>query len=299
DHPHRRSVSWPDRVDHARQADAGGCLHRQDRPPLLAVGGVGPMTTTAAQTQHDSPPPSPGRATLRAPSPWLAVSVLCWREMVRFFRQRNRVVGAIGQPVLFWLLFGAGLQRSFRLDEGGGPGTSFLEYYFPGTLMLILLFTAIFATISIIEDRSEGLLQSVLVAPAPRWAMVLGKVLGGTLIALFQGLIFLALALVLQISMSLAGILLLVVLMFIAGVALTSLGVVIAWRMDSTQGFHAITSILLMPMWVLSGAFFPIPALGAQATWSETVLHVVMRCNPLTYAVGGAGQLIYNGTLGA
>lgn len=257
------------------------------------------MTTTAAQTQHDSPPPSTERATLRAPSPWLAVSVLCWREMVRFFRQRNRVVGAIGQPVLFWLLFGAGLQRSFRLDEGGGPGTSFLEYYFPGTLMLILLFTAIFATISIIEDRSEGLLQSVLVAPAPRWAMVLGKVLGGTLIALFQGLIFLALALVLQISMSLAGILLLVVLMFIAGVALTSLGVVIAWRMDSTQGFHAIMSILLMPMWLLSGAFFPIPALGAQATWSETVLHVVMRCNPLTYAVGGARQLIYNGTLGA
>jgi ABC-2 type transport system permease protein len=246
--------------------------------------------------------PASASTTARAiakPSPWLAAGTLCWREMLRFFRQRNRIVGAIGQPVLFWLLFGAGLQRSFRLGDANLPGTSFLEYYFPGSLMLILLFTAIFATISIIEDRKEGLLQAVLIAPCPRWSMVLGKVLGGTLIALLQGLIFLGLALLLKISMSAAAIALLTLLMFVAAIALTSLGVVIAWRMDSTQGFHAIMSLLLLPMWLLSGAFFPIPSLTANATASELALHWIMRLNPLTYAVAGARRLVYGGELPA
>jgi ABC-2 type transport system permease protein len=237
---------------------------------------------------------------LARPSPWRAAGALCWREIVRFFRQRNRVVGAIGQPLLFWLLFGAGLQRSFRMGESEAAGTTFLEYYFPGSLMLILLFTAIFATISIIEDRREGLLQAVLIAPSPRWSMVLGIVLGGTLIALVQGLIFLALALLLmKTAVSAASAALLIVLMFVAAAGLTSLGVVLAWRMESTQGFHAIMSLLLMPMWLLSGAFFPVPALTGEATWSEAALHWVMRLNPLTYAVAGARQLVYSGPLPA
>lgn len=243
------------------------------------------VTSTAKPLAASSQPRDIAR-----PNPWRAVAMLCWREMVRFFRQRNRVIGAIGQPILFWLLFGAGFQRSFRVGESGE--TSFLTYYFPGTLMLILLFTAIFATISIIEDRREGLLQGVLISPCPRWATVLGKVLGGTLIALFQGLIFLALALVIQISVGVVSALLLTVLMFVAGLALTSLGVVIAWRMDSTQGFHAIMSVLLMPMWLLSGAFFPVPSLGVDAHWSESALHWVMRFNPLSYAVAGARHLV-------
>jgi ABC-2 type transport system permease protein len=114
---------------------------------------------------------------------WPAVLTLAQRELVRFFRQKNRVFGALGQPIIFWLLFSEGL-RGNKLDYA---------HFFPGTLVMILLFTAIFATISIIEDRNEGFLQSVLVSPAPRWAMVLGKVLGGAAIAMIQGLIFLAL----------------------------------------------------------------------------------------------------------
>jgi ABC-2 type transport system permease protein len=246
----------------------------------------------AAHAAHATKP-----TEIAAPSPWLAMYVLCWREIVRFFRQRNRVIGAVGQPVLFWLLFGVGLNRSFQL--GGANSPNFLEYYFPGSLMLILLFTAIFATISIIEDRREGLLQAVLVAPCPRWSMVLGKVLGGTLIALFQGLIFLALALLLKVSIGVVALGLLIVLMFVSAVALTSLGVVIAWRMESTQGFHAIMSVLLLPMWLLSGAFFPVPSLGATATASEIGLHWLMRLNPLTYAVAGARHLVAAADLGA
>ncbi len=223
---------------------------------------------------------------------WLAVRTLCWREILRFFRQRNRVIGAVGQPVLFWILFSVGLQRSFSLSAAGQSGQSFGEYYFPGTLALILLFTAIFATISIIEDRREGFLQSVLVAPVPRWSMVLGKVLGGTLIAMMQGLLFLVLALTIKVEAGWLQLAALVLLMFVVSLALTSLGFVIAWRMDSTQGFHAIMSVLLMPMWLLSGAFFPIPAAG-ESQWPAMTLHWTMRINPMTYCVGGMRGLLF------
>jgi ABC-2 type transport system permease protein len=234
--------------------------------------------------------------TLAASSvrPLLAARMLCWREIVRFLRQRNRVIGALGQPILFWLLLVAGLQRSFRLGPGGSDEPSYLSYYYPGTLVLILLFTAIFATISIIEDRREGFLQSVLVSPTPRWAMVLGKVLGGTLIALLQGVLFLLLALLLPVTLSPLGAVRIVGLMFLAGVALTSLGFAIAWRMESTQGFHAIMNLALMPMWLLSGAFFPVPAETAGSGLGQLVLHWIMKLNPLTYTVAGVRQEIFS-----
>src|SRR2546427_12623566 len=117
---------------------------------------------------------------------------LCRRELVRFIRQRHRIVGALATPLVFWMLIGAGMNRSFQTDVPGGG--NYLQYFFPGTILMILLFTAIFSTISVIEDRREGFLQSVLVAPVGRSAIVLGKVLGGTFLAFGQGLIFLFLA---------------------------------------------------------------------------------------------------------
>ncbi|MEZ6112856.1 MAG: ABC transporter permease [Pirellulaceae bacterium] len=230
------------------------------------------------------------------PSPLLAATTLCWREIVRFFRQRNRVIGAVGQPILFWLLFGVGMHRTFQLPTTGGDGPSFLQYFFPGTLVLILLFTAIFATISIIEDRREGFLQSVLVAPVPRWSMLLGKVLGGTLIAVAQGLIFLVLALTLHVSIGVVALMQLVALLFVSAFALTSLGFVIAWRMESTQGFHAIMNLLLMPMWLLSGAFFPAPELESGMPTSQWLLHWAVRLNPVTYCVAGVRNLLFGAT---
>jgi ABC-2 type transport system permease protein len=233
-----------------------------------------------------------------APSPWSAVATLGQREIVRFFRQRNRVVGAIGQPILFWLFFGAGFERSFRISGSvAGSTASFREYYFPGTLVLILLFTAIFATISLIEDRREGFLQSVLVAPIPRWSVVLGKVLGGAVLALLQGLLFLLLALTLEIQFDWLRLLHLAALMFIASIGLTSLGFTIAWRMESTQGFHAIMSLFLMPLWLLSGAFFPVPDRTVDASWGQLVMHWLMTCNPLTYTVAGVHRLLFDGPL--
>jgi ABC-2 type transport system permease protein len=209
---------------------------------------------------------------------WPVVGTLCQRELVRFFRQRNRVFGALGQPIIFWLLFGAGL-RANQLDYA---------HFYPGTLVMILLFTAIFATISIIEDRREGFLQGVLVAPIPRWAMVLGKVLGGSAIAMLQGIVFLVLGWITlkEVSPSALGLIGALLLMFVISVALTSLGFLIAWRMDSTQGFHAIMSVFLLPMWLLSGAFFPMDV-GGLLGW-------IVRVNPLTYGVAGLRHYLQN-----
>ncbi len=203
-------------------------------------------------------------------SPIPVVLTLAERELVRFFRQRNRVVGALVQPIMFWGLFSLGLR-----SNGLGPA-----FFFPGTIAMILLFTAIFATISIIEDRREGFLQSVLVAPAPRWAMVFGKILGGAAIAMMQALLFLVLGwLTLELQSSLTDVLMAVVLMAVIAVALTSLGFFIAWRMESTQGFHAIMSVFLFPMWLLSGSLFP----DEPGSW----LTLLSRFNPLTYGVAG------------
>ena len=120
---------------------------------------------------------------------FLSIWTLASRELVRFYRQRSRVVGALLPPVVFWGLIGAGLGGSF---QAGGQGP--IQYLFPGTVMLIVLFTGIFSTISLIEDRKEGFLQSVLIAPIPRASIVLGKLLGGSTLAWVQGAAFLVVA---------------------------------------------------------------------------------------------------------
>ena len=118
---------------------------------------------------------------------------LWWRELVRFYRQRARVVGVIASPLLFWVVIGSGFGSSFRSGDAAGQ-QHYLDYFYPGALIMIVLFTSIFTMMSVIEDRKEGFLLSVLVAPVPRSAIVLGKVLGGTTLSAIQGLIFLAFA---------------------------------------------------------------------------------------------------------
>jgi ABC-2 type transport system permease protein len=219
---------------------------------------------------------------------WLRPALsLCQRELVRFLRQRTRIIGSLATPAMFWLFIGLGMQHSFRgqgLTNGGG----FIEYFFAGTILMILLFTAIFSTISIIEDRREGFLQSVLVAPVPRMAIVLGKVLGGTVLAFGQAFIFLLLASTVGIHLTLIGFLGALLMMLIISFALTALGFCIAWRMSSTQGFHAIMNLFLMPMWFLSGALFP-------ASGAAGVIRWVMLANPLTYGLDGLRKCLYLG----
>ena len=207
----------------------------------------------------------------------LAVYTLWRREIVRFFRQRSRLVGALAQPVVFWLLLGGGLSPSFR-PPGAPAGTGYLRYLYPGILALVLLFTAIFATISTVEDRRAGFLQGVLVAPVSRAAIVIGQALGGTTLAVVQGILFLLLAPFAGLSLTVGRMIAAVGVMIVVGFALTNIGLLIAWRMRSTQGFHAIMNLILIPIWLLSGAFFP-------ATGVSTPLGWVMRLDPLTYGL--------------
>jgi ABC-2 type transport system permease protein len=220
----------------------------------------------------------------------LAVQTLWQREIVRFARQRNRIIGALGTPLLFWLILGSGLSGSFH--SGALGGERYLEYFFPGALMLIVLFPSIFSTISIIEDRTIGFLQAVLVAPIPRSAITLGKILGGTTIALIQAFLFLLLAPTVGISLNILKITAMAGVLFLAGFSLTAFGFLIAWKMDSSQGFHAIINLLLVPMWLLSGAFFP-------ATGAPPWMRAVILLNPMTYGVGAIRRILYWGTQSA
>jgi ABC-2 type transport system permease protein len=218
----------------------------------------------------------------------LPAFTLWWREIVRFYRQRTRVIGVIASPLVFWLVIGSGFGTSFRSGDSAGQ-QHYLDYFYPGALIMIVLFTSIFTMMSVIEDRKEGFLLSVLVAPVPRSAIVLGKVLGGTTLATIQGLIFLALGPFLGIHLSLAQLLLVVLTVFLVSFALTALGFAIAWPMDSTQAFHAIINLFLIPLWLLSGALFP---LAGASGW----IRVLMRVNPLTYGVDALRSLLYPAT---
>jgi ABC-2 type transport system permease protein len=216
---------------------------------------------------------------------WLSSFTLWQRELVRFFRQRSRVIGALVPPILFWFLIGSGLGASFRLGGMPAGGVNYLQYFFPGTITLIILFTATFSTISIIEDRHEGFLQSVLVAPMSRQGLVLGKIAGGTTLAFVQALAFLCIAPVVGVSMHWTGAVSLLLTLFAISFGLTGLGFLLAWRLDSTQGFHAIMNLFLIPMWLLSGALFPI---AGAPFW----LRAVMRLNPLTYSVSALQTIL-------
>lgn len=262
------------------------------------------MTTVATPIPNSNP----GRANLPTaesaitPRPWLAAWTLCRREWVRFIRQGNRVFAALGQPIIFWILLSGLLGSSFQLSTSTGgaganiqaveqsvaasarPTISYAQYFFPGTLVMIILFTAIFATISVIEDRREGFLQSVLVAPVPRWSVVCGKVFGGALIALAHAAVFLLLSFTLDVPLSIVSVPLVLIVLFVIGIALTSLGLAIAWPMHSTQGFHAIMMVFLLPMWLLSGAFAP-----PGNNW----IGWIVRFNPLSYCLGLLRHILY------
>ena len=241
------------------------------------------MATTVANRSANFP------ATTTAPASagvMLPAFTLWWREIVRFYRQRARVVGVIASPLLFWVVIGSGFGTSFR--SGQAAGQHYLNYFYPGTLVMIILFTAIFTMMSVIEDRNEGFLLSVLVAPVPRAAIVLGKVLGGTTLAAAQGLIFLVFAPFVGVQLTLASFGLIVLTVFLVSFALTALGFAIAWPMDSTQAFHAIINLFLIPLWLLSGALFP---LSGASVW----MRALMYANPLTYGVEALRTLMYPG----
>ena len=237
-----------------------------DHPPSKAL--TDPVATVPL------PAVSTGAPAAR-PSFLLSMSTLWWREIRSFYRQRSRVIGVLATPLVFWLLLGSGFGTSLKTSAGG---ENYLQFFYPGTVVLVVLFTAIFSNMSIIEDRREGFLLSVLVAPVSRWALVLGKVTGATTIGVLQGLLFLPLAPLLGISVSPERIPAILGVLLVLSFGLTGLGFFFAWWLNSVQGFHSVMNVVLMPMWILSGAVFP--ADGA-AGWVKGV----MSFNPLTYGI--------------
>lgn len=235
------------------------------------------MATQTATIPAHMPPTSTGIL--------LPAFTLWWRELVRFYRQRSRVVGVIASPIVFWAVLGSGFGTSFHSGNAAGQ-QHYLDYFYPGVLIMIVLFTSIFTMMSVIEDRKEGFLLSVMVAPVPRSAIVLGKVLGGTTLSAAQGLIFLIFAPLVGIRFGFVTFLLVVLVVFLVSFALTALGFAIAWPMDSTSAFHAIINLFLIPLWLLSGALFP---LAGASRW----IRILMRINPLTYGVEGLRKLLF------
>lgn len=214
----------------------------------------------------------PARRTRYALS---TVAVLWRRDLKRLLRQRSRLVGAIGQPLLFWLVIGGGFAGTFRVP---GVEVGYLEYFFPGVVAMVVLFSSVFGAMSLIEDRREGFLQAVLAGPGSRGAVALGKILGGATVALLQALAFLALAPLAGFPWGQIAWAPLLATLALAALGLTALGFALAWLVESTQGYHAVVSLLLIPLWVVSGAMFPAggPLFGA-----------LMRLNPVAYLVDG------------
>jgi ABC-2 type transport system permease protein len=236
------------------------------------------MATQAATLARPAVPSSAGVV--------LPAFTLWWREIVRFYRQPGRVVGVLASPLVFWVVLGSGFGTSLHSGPGGAQ-QHYLDYFYPGTLILIVLFTSIFTMMSVIEDRKEGFLLSVLVAPVPRTAIVLGKVLGGTTLAAVQGLIFLIFAPLAGVHLEPLQVLLVAVVVFLVSFSLTALGFAIAWPMDSPQAFHGIVNLFLIPMWLLSGALF-------QQNGASRWIRGVMSLNPLTYGVEALRWLLYH-----
>lgn len=213
---------------------------------------------------------------------WTPAYSLWRRELVRFYRQKARVVGVIASPLLFWIVLGSGFSKTFQSHGTGSAvaadSSHYLSYFFPGAIIMIVLFTAIFSMMSLIQDRNEGFLLSVLAAPISRSAIVLGKVLGGATLAAIQGWIFLVFCPLAGVHATPIGILYAMLTIALTSFSLTALGFIIAWPMDSTQAFHAIINLVLIPLWLGSGALFPVS--GASG-W----LRFLMLLNPLTYGV--------------
>ena len=226
---------------------------------------------------------APRVAGIPTPGLWIPAYSLWLREIVRFYRQKARVVGVIASPLLFWLVLGSGFAHSFRSSASAGP---YLGYIFPGSVAMIVLFTAIFSMMSLIQDRNEGFLLSVLAAPVSRSAIVLGKVLGGATLAAIQGIVFLVFVPFVGGHPTVTGIALSVLVVILISFELTALGFAIAWPMDSPQAFHAIVNLILLPLWMLSGSLFPARDASGWLRW-------LMHLNPLTFGVDALRNALF------
>ena len=209
-----------------------------------------------------------------------AVYIIWYRDILRYWRDRWRLVASLAQPLLFLVVFGSGLSSSLGGGSlfGSRAGLSYIQFMYPGIIGMSILFTAIFGAMSIVWDREFGFLKEVLVAPIDRWAVAIGKSLGGATQAMIQGLILLVLAPFVGVKLGLLTIIAIIPLAFVLAFALSAFGVMLASMMKSMQGFQVVMNFLMMPMFFLSGALFPLANLPGWMT-------VLTRADPASYGI--------------
>lgn len=214
------------------------------------------------------------------------------RDLTRYVRDRSRIISSLAQPLLYLVIFGTGFSSLMSGGIGGAMGLEgsasanldFRTFLYPGIIGMTVMFTALFSAISIVFDREFGFLKEVMVAPVSRTAVALGKVAGGSTVAVFQGSIVLLLAPLLGVSFTAPQLLTLIGLMIVLAAVITSLGILIAARQRSFEGFQMIINFLMMPMFLLSGALFPLNNLPA---W----MNGLVRFNPVAYGMDALRQV--------
>lgn len=219
----------------------------------------------------------------------ITIYAIWLREFKQFYRERSRIVSMLAQPLLYLLVVGEGISATMAV-RGAPPGINYLQFMYPGILGMSVLFTSIFSAVSIIWDRDFGFLKEVLVAPVPRWAVAVGKALGGSTVAVLQAAILLLLSPWVHVPLGVGRAAELLLLLLAISFGLTSLGIAIAARMESMQGFQMIMNFLVMPLYFLSGALFPLRNVPA---W----MLAASRFDPLSYGVDALRNILYSGPL--
>tara|TARA_R110002073_G_scaffold118918_6_gene259504 strand:- start:19409 stop:20170 length:762 start_codon:yes stop_codon:yes gene_type:complete len=203
-----------------------------------------------------------------------ATIALTKRELIRQTRQPSRIIASIATPLLIWLFIVGGFSKSIGAVAQSDANIG--AYTIPGMASLTVMFASIFASISLIQDRHDGVLRAALVSPAPRWSIALSKISAGSILALAQALIIILTLPFLGVSVNPIGILGAIAALACISIALIGLGLALAWIVDSSQGFHGVMNALLMPMWLTSGAIFPVEN---SAGWLKAIAII----NPLTW----------------
>jgi ABC-2 type transport system permease protein len=244
------------------------------------------VTTTAPPAVVTTPP----RVSVSMAQ---AVYIIWYRDIIRFWRDRVRLVMSLAQPILYLAIFGVGLSstlgKSGSLGGAGLPASfSYIQFMYPGVLGMAVLFTAIFSAMSVVWDREFGFLREILVAPISRSAVALGKALGGATQAAFQGVVMLVFAPFVGVHLTVVSVVEVIPLLFLLAFALTSFGVAISARLKTMQGFQVVMNFLMMPMFFLSGALFPLRGLPGWMT-------VLTRFDPVAYGIAPVRSAILGG----
>ncbi|MFA5049651.1 MAG: ABC transporter permease [Candidatus Micrarchaeia archaeon] len=205
----------------------------------------------------------------------VAIYFMIKRELIRFLRSKSRIIGSLGMPFFLLAIMGTGLNGIISTPNANG---NYLDFIAPGIIAMVLLFGSMFCGVTVIMDRQFGFLKETLVAPIKRTSIVLGKSLGGAITAIIQGLLILIIALLLGVHLEFSNIIFVIFLMGLISITFVALGIALASTMEDMHGFQLIMNFLLMPMFFLSGALFPLDS-------APEILRYISYIDPLTYAV--------------